>query len=304
MVWDRTIQMQEKLRSLADGTKTIEEIARAIGRGKDYTGSLLKSLGLPYLPKKKGFASPLRALRTRSAESVARIERIKQLANGERTAKQISEQVPGTTPKFVQAILLEFDLPRLAQGARVGETNPSFAGGRSIDLDGYVLVSAPRGHPFARMMPKKNIGRIYEHRLVMEKHLGRLLRPEEVVDHIDGVHLHNSPENLRVFANNQDHLRATIRGQTPNWSVLGFQKMQIPPAQRPEYQRVCRYSDQRKCGDVRLKQILLAWLSLDRDSPYLSGSRRWLEKSGISDLSRSSLQLHLQSLLLKWDETL
>ena len=304
MVWNRTIEMQAKLKALADGTKTIEEIAQEIGRSKDYTGSLLKRLELPFLPKRKGFASPLHKLKTRTPESLARIEQIKQLANGQRTSTQISELVPGTTPKFVQAILLEFDLPRFAQGARAGEINPSFAGGRSIDLDGYVLVSAPKGHPFARILPKKNIGRIYEHRLVMEKHLGRFLRPEEVVDHIDGIHLNNSPENLRVFPSNQDHLRATIRGQTPQWSDLGFQKMQIPPAQRPNYQRVCKYYDQRKCGDVRLKQILLAWLSLDKDSPYLLGSRRWLERSGIFDFSHSSLQLHLQMLLRKWDENL
>jgi hypothetical protein len=52
---------------------------------------------------------------------------------------------------------------------------------------------------------RKRLGR-HEHRVVMEEALGRPLRPGEVVHHIDGNHLNNAPENLRVMSPG-DHLR-------------------------------------------------------------------------------------------------
>lgn len=59
---------------------------------------------------------------------------------------------------------------------------------------GYVLVSAPSGHPFAR---KDNL--IFEHRFVMEQQLGRYLEPHEVVHHKDGNRENNAPSNLEVL---------------------------------------------------------------------------------------------------------
>jgi len=52
----------------------------------------------------------------------------------------------------------------------------------------------------------KGHSRIFEHRLVMEKCLGRKLKNNEVVHHINNNRSDNRLENLMLFPNNKAHL--------------------------------------------------------------------------------------------------
>lgn len=49
-------------------------------------------------------------------------------------------------------------------------------------------------------------GLIYEHQLMAEKKIGRPLKPEETVHHIDHNRSNNSLDNLLIFASNSDHI--------------------------------------------------------------------------------------------------
>lgn len=80
-----------------------------------------------------------------------------------------------------------------------GKKNPNWKGGK-IKQNKYIIVYQPK-HPFCNKM-----GYLYEHRLVMEKHLGRYLKPEEVVHHINGIKDDNRIENLMLFENSKKHL--------------------------------------------------------------------------------------------------
>lgn len=220
---------------------------------------------------------------------------IAKLCDGERTSKEIAT-LCGDLRKYVQKTMVQFDLPRRARGSAVGNLNGSWLGGRRLDRDGYVLTSAPADHPHARYVEGRPTGRIYEHRLVMEKKLGRFLLLTEIVDHIDELRLHNSEDNLRLFASNAEHLKSTITGQVPRWSAYAISKQTLSTSLRISSERVDTYNLMKKRGDARLRQILLAALSLGIESPYLLGSFHHLKKAGIFDWSHSSLERALEAL--------
>lgn len=65
----------------------------------------------------------------------------------------------------------------------------------------YKFVYIPN-HPKA-----KANGCVAEHRLVAEKIVGRYLKDEEVVHHMDEDRTNNNIDNLIVFVSNEDHTR-------------------------------------------------------------------------------------------------
>lgn len=78
-----------------------------------------------------------------------------------------------------------------------GTKHYNWKGGRTINGDGYVLIRSKA----------KNRRYEYEHRVVMEKHLGRKLKKNERVHHVDGNKLNNKIKNLMLFKNHSDHIK-------------------------------------------------------------------------------------------------
>ncbi len=111
----------------------------------------------------------------------------------------------GVSAETVRRRMKLLAIPRLPSKARP-ERNYFWQGGYTVDEDGYILVRTP-GHPQATAT-----GYVRQHRLVMERELGRYLLPSEVVDHRNGDKSDNDPGNLQVFASNADHLRDNMTG--------------------------------------------------------------------------------------------
>lgn len=79
-----------------------------------------------------------------------------------------------------------------------GNKNPAWSGGKHLQ-NGYYVIFMP-DHPYS-----DSKGFVYEHRLVAEQTIGRFLKPEEVVHHIDRNKINNDPNNLMVLKNQSEH---------------------------------------------------------------------------------------------------
>lgn len=89
------------------------------------------------------------------------------------------------------------------------ENSQNWKGGRiKANNYGYIMIYMPF-HPFCNAS-----GYVLEHRLIMEKQLGRFLGKKEVVDHINGIVNDNRIENLKLFENQSEHIKQEgIRGK-------------------------------------------------------------------------------------------
>lgn len=67
------------------------------------------------------------------------------------------------------------------------------------NVNGYLACYMPNHHRAT------SSGMVYEHILVAEQKIGRLLKPDEVVHHIDGKRNNNSLNNLLIFRSKADH---------------------------------------------------------------------------------------------------
>lgn len=271
--------LSEKICALASPDLSAPEIATLLGCDRSAVYRCIERFGLT-----------VRMRKPPGPRQGSLKQRILSLSDGALSSLEISTLV-GCSAKHVQNVLRNANAARLSRGGQRGEQNHFYKCGRSIDLDGYALVRAPAGHPYAR-----SNGQILEHRLVAEIAIGRHLTPEEVVDHIDGLHLHNAPSNLRVFPANTDHLHATISGKVPNWSEEALRKQRVSPNLRSGLPRIDIHRQRRARGDVRLRQILLAASKLGIASHYLSGTHRHLETARIDYSTPTKIERALADL--------
>lgn len=276
--------LQDRIRSLASPDISPTELAALARCDRSTVHALLTRYNLPCKKTRKW-----------SGKRSDLVKKIRALADGKRSSKEIAESCL-CSEKYVQNILRNNNESRMSQGAMHGDKNPAYIAGRRINKAGYVIVSVDPSHPHAKRMKGKNYKMIFEHRLVMEKHLGRFLLPGEIVDHIDGLTLHNDIANLRLFGSNADHVRETLTGCRPKWSVEGFANMKTAPSQRKGLELVDTYNQSKARGEIRLIQILRAALKLGINSPFLSGTHHHLKQAQIDYSSPTTIERALAAL--------
>lgn len=91
------------------------------------------------------------------------------------------------------------------------KNHPGWKGGRRKNHAGYIEIKKPNHH-----RTRKN-GYVFEHILVAEEMIGRKLKPNEHVHHINGIKTDNRPENLKVLdAGEHTRLHAPSRRKGVN----------------------------------------------------------------------------------------
>ena len=148
--------------------------------------------------------------------SQERIDRMIAMYQSGKSVQETARLMESAT-KQVRKYLRQFDIPIRphSEATPKGDKNPAWRGGRHIDKSGYVYLRRP-DHP-----NRNHLGYVFEHRLVMEAHLGRYLTPEEVVHHRDKDKKNNAIENLELFGSNGAHLAHELKGQCPKWTEDG-----------------------------------------------------------------------------------
>ena len=105
------------------------------------------------------------------------------------------------------------------KGKICGENHPKWKGGRRVTHHGYILIYAP-DHPGCDVNKE-----VLEHRIVMERKIGRYLNDGEVVHHINGIRGDNRIENLVLCKNDSRHHKDYHKGD----GIEGyFKKGHIP----------------------------------------------------------------------------
>ena len=69
-----------------------------------------------------------------------------------------------------------------------------------LKKNNYIKLLDP-SHPYSKK------GYIWEHRVVVERFIGRILEPFEIIHHIDEDKTNNKIENLMVFQSNKEHIK-------------------------------------------------------------------------------------------------
>lgn len=106
-------------------------------------------------------------------------------------------------PSADKSIAVKEGLKKRFPEGRFGENASNWKGGkRRVGLGGkYIGIYSP-DHPYCDRDKY-----VMEHRLVMEKELGRYLKPEEIVHHINTIKDDNRPENLELIENRSAHVK-------------------------------------------------------------------------------------------------
>ena len=98
-----------------------------------------------------------------------------------------------------------------------GENHSSWKGGSYISYDGYRMVYVPN--------PREEVKSNWEHYrkehvLVMERYLGRKVRVDEIIHHIDGDKLNNSIDNLDIMRKIKKHRQIHQSLQELGYSLI------------------------------------------------------------------------------------
>ena len=122
---------------------------------------------------------------------------LKEYINNKRSMTSIAKEL-NISWTIVSRYLDKYNIPKRNKSQQQkGEHSSNWNGGKNLRSNGYIEIYSPNH-------PNKNArGYVYEHQLVAEMMLGRYLKENEVVHHIDFNKTNNESSNLIVLTNSE-----------------------------------------------------------------------------------------------------
>lgn len=167
----------------------------------------------------------IKAILSKGTKPVLRLE-----TSGGKSIRLTPDHEVATPKGWTRADALRVGDEVLTNGRKFGSSNPNWKGGANIDDDGYVRCSGHATHP------RNTTGGVYEHILVMEKHIGRHVERGEHVHHKNGIKHDNRIENLEILTA-KEHLAAHKAHRRINGSISakGGEVWMIPVVQTVKF---------------------------------------------------------------------
>lgn len=168
--------------------KPIHKVAEELGIATGTVFNYLRIYNIKTRPPHKGMLGKTHKIDSKKAISV------------KNTGRRLSDEVKEKISKS-------------HKGKRYAKNK--WGGHKKARKDGYIGVYVPE-HPYAN-----KDGYVMEHRLVMEEMLGRYLKENEIVHHINSNREDNRPENLMIFNSTKDHIKyhAFFRKRSDDLSI-------------------------------------------------------------------------------------
>lgn len=206
--WTKRLTREQLLDAYAnDASATTESASKMLGVSRPIVERELARHGIPTKPKWRNAGRTTQFPKLHETAWLA--EQIKT-----RTLADIAAEL-GTNASNVRQQAIRQGILAPADGStqvmkdgikksaacRKGENGNNWRGGRhKRNQTGYIVIHSP-DHP-----NRTANGYVFEHRLVMEKHLGRYLTAEEVVHHKNGIKDDNRIENLELVESTGKHV--------------------------------------------------------------------------------------------------
>lgn len=193
--WQPTSEQEAVIRAMNAEGHAVSAIARHLNVESKTLLAAVHRLGLPVHRKgrRKGITN----------------SQIQEMISGYQlgfSTLEIAKEL-GFDATTVQRYLKEAGIELRPKGFLKGEGHHGWRGGRIQTEDGYILVLVYPDDPFYSMGQIKGVGTsgkyVLEHRLVMARHLGRVLTDEETVHHVDDRdRANNALSNLQLRRGN------------------------------------------------------------------------------------------------------
>lgn len=114
---------------------------------------------------------------------------------------------------------------RHCSAKRRGPEASNWRGGRSVASHGYIKLYMPD------YQSANKRGEVFEHRYVMEQHLGRRLKPHEHVHHKNGKKDDNRIENLELVTSTQHSTITAMQCRIRQLESFIYENGMVPPTE-------------------------------------------------------------------------